>query len=175
MESLLVKIWRMFWVALEWYLEERCRCLKRRSWALQQALWAETKIGGFISFFGEFLINRKLWKWNVLGPRHRALLAQMNGLWCQPETKICWKVALVAKSRKCLEIEMSPQSGAPGLDVVWSPLCPDVPITQVSHCTRLSSQVRLGIVQSHPLESGHKSQSCSTSPETSKRWVAQKF
>ena len=99
----------------------------------------------------------------------------MNGLWCQPKTKICWKVALVAKSQKCLEIEVSPQSGAPGLDVVWSPLCPDVPITQVSHCTRLSSQVRLGIVQSHLLESGHKSQSCSTSPKTSKRWVAQKF
>ena len=89
--------------------------------------------------------------------------------WCQPKTKICWKVAIVAKSQKCLEIEVSPQSGAPGLDVVWSPLCPDVPITQVSHCTRLSSQVRLGIVQSHLLESGHKSQSCSTSPKTSKR------
>ena len=52
MESLLVKIWRVFWAALEWYLEERCRCLKRRSWALQHALWAETKIGRFISFFG---------------------------------------------------------------------------------------------------------------------------
>ena len=61
MESLLVKIWRMFWVALEWYLEERCRCLKRRSWALQHALWAETKILRFISFLGEFLNNRKLW------------------------------------------------------------------------------------------------------------------